>query len=154
MLSFDWANGKTLGIHTCSSLMMIACWSHIKIIGPWMFAWYGRKQSYYTVHTAAKKCDRQKLTVTLKVFFIKAFFTALVWHSSSARQAGKNGSFLELTLASGKHTMWSVRRQYGTCAQSKESETFFLPLFKGTKTMNSFKSNVTHCDDTMLSDKP
>ena len=106
------------------------------------------------LHTAAKKCDRQKLTVTLKVFFIKAFFTALVWHSSSARQAGKNGSFLELTLASGKHTMWSVRRQYGTCAQSKESETFFLPLFKGTKTMNSFKSNVTHCDDTMLSDKP
>ena len=105
------------------------------------------------LHTA-KKCDRQKLTVTLKVFFIKAFFTALVWHSSSARQAGKNGSFLELTLASGKHTMWSVRRQYGTCAQSKESETFFLPLFKGTKTMNSFKSNVTHCDDTMLSDKP
>ena len=85
------------------------------------------------LHTAAKKCDRQKLTVTLKVFFIKAFFTALVWHSSSARQAGKNGSFLELTLASGKHTMWSVRRQYGTCAQSKESETFFSLSLKGRK---------------------
>ena len=49
-----------------------------------MFAWYGRKQSYYKTET--KKCDRQKLTVTLKVFFIKAFLQ--LWFGfSKARQA-------------------------------------------------------------------